>query len=182
MKEQDIITILANGGIVGMRTDTIYGILARADLPHVVERVYVLRKRNPEKPCIILIGDISQIDIFSISLSSSVKEKLSSLWPGPVSIIFNCPSEKFSYLHRGTYSLAFRLPNDEKLIRILKATGPLIAPSLNWEGHPPAETIEEAKKYFGDEIEYVDEGKVVGKPSKVVRYNDETDDFTIIRN
>ena len=45
--------------------------------------------------------------------------------------------------------IAFRLPAKKSLIEILKKTGPLVAPSANPEGQKPAQTILEAKKYFG---------------------------------
>lgn len=182
MHEQEIIKKLQEGHIVGMPTDTIYGMLGLAKNKYIVERIYGLRKRNPEKPCIILIGDMSQIKEFGIHLSESIFKKLEAYWPGPVSIIFDCPHESFSYLHRGTKSLAFRLPNNESLRTILRATGPLVAPSLNLEGFPIAETIEEAKKYFDNDIVYSDGGTIQGKPSKVIQYNTGTNDFTIIRD
>jgi L-threonylcarbamoyladenylate synthase len=53
---------------------------------------------------------------------------------------------------------------------LLKTTGPLVAPSANWEGHPPASTIAEAKRYFGKRVDaYVDIGPLRGKPSKLVQ-------------
>src|SRR5204863_149383 len=69
--------------------------------------------------------------------------------------------EKFEYLHRGTNTLALRLPKDESLQNLLKKTGPLIAPSANVEGLPPAKNITDAKKYFGDGVDlYIDGGEI----------------------
>jgi len=91
-------------------------------------------------------------------------------WPGPVSIVFNCLDDKFTYLHRGTKTLAFRLPAQAGLRKLLLKTGPLIAPSANKETFPPHETAEGAKKYFGDSIDlYIDGGEIKGKASKVIR-------------
>ncbi len=182
MEQKLLIQKLKQGEIVGMPTDTIYGLVGLASNTQTVEAVYTLRKRNKQKPCIILIGDISDVERFGIKLSDTTMQEIANYWPGPVSIIFDCPLEEFSYLHRGTQSLAFRLPDNPNLQAILRETGPLIAPSLNWEGEPPAETIDEARKYFGDSIDYVDGGRIIGKPSKVVRYSKETNDFTTIRD
>ncbi len=75
---------------------------------------------------------------------------------------------------RGTGSIAFRYPKDERLQEILKDTGPLVAPSANPEGMPPATTIEEAKKYFSESVDfYVDGGTRDAKPSSVIQFKDE---------
>lgn len=161
---------MKSGGIAVMPTDTIYGLVARAEDKEAVERVYSVRKRAPEKPCIILIGDEAELEKFGVVLSEEQKREIEKLWPGAVSIVLDVPGEEFSYLHRGTGTLAFRLPAQSDLRELLKQTGPLIAPSANPEGLPPAKNIREAKEYFGDEVDfYADGGEIGGRPSKLVR-------------
>ncbi len=162
--------ILKEDGVVTMPTDTLYGITGRAQNISVVERIYELRKRALQKPCIILIGNIDELKIFSINLSEEHKKILENYWPGPVSIILDCEDEKFSYLHRGTKTLAFRLPSPQPLRDLLLKVGPLIAPSANPEGLSPAQNITEAKEYFGNLVDlYIDGGELAGKASKLVR-------------
>ena len=168
--DSNLIKILGDGQVAIMPTDTIYGLVGRADRQDTVERIYKLRQRNPEKPCIILIGDIAELKKFSISLSGSQKSELSKLWPGPVSVILECKDEKFSYLHRGTHSLATRMPGSTELRELLLQTGPLLAPSANPEGLSPAKNIEEARKYFGDDVDlYINGGEISSKPSRLLR-------------
>ncbi len=176
----NLIKVLKDGGVAVMPTDTIYGIVGKAENLATVEHIYALRKRSPNKPCIILIGNISELDKFSISLSeqqqSKLKESLFTLsgveGSEPLSIILDCPDDSFSFLHRGTNTLAFRIPLDEGLRNLLLQTGPIIAPSANIEGMSPAQNIDEAKKYFGNEIGlYVDGGNITGKVSKVIKLN-----------
>lgn len=165
---------IKSSGIAVIPTDTVYGIVGRADNKNTVERIYETRRRNPERPCIILVGDVSQIKDFSVALSNLQEEKIKEFWPGPVSIIFDCFDEKFKYLHRGTNTLAFRLPQDLELREFLKESGPIIAPSANPEGYPTAKSIDEAKGYFGDAVDcYVDGGVRDGKPSKVIKIKDD---------
>lgn len=168
--DENLVDTLRENGVVVMPTDTIYGIVGRALSPSTVERIYGIRKRAPEKPCIILIGDISELAKFSINLSEWQQEKLSEFWPGPVSIIFDCPFEKFTYLHRGTKTLAFRLPNKEGLRDLLLKTGPLIAPSANTEKFPESETAQDAESYFGNKVDlYIDGGPIRAKASKLIK-------------
>jgi L-threonylcarbamoyladenylate synthase len=171
-KNTDLVKTLKGGGVVVMPTDTLYGILGLALSEPTVERIYKLRKRSPDKPCIILIGDISEFENFSVKLTKEQKVEMLKYWPGPVSIVLDCADKKFAYLHRGTKTLAFRIPAILGLRELLLETGPLIAPSANTEGLPPSENVEEAKMYFGDKVDlYIDGGVVQGKASKVIRLN-----------
>lgn len=171
MKSQ-IAELLKAGKIGVMPTDTIYGIVGSALNPETVEAIYKLRKRSSDKPFIILISFISDLQKFGIELSEQQEKFLQQNWPNPLSVILPVNNEKFNYLHRGKNSLAFRMPKDKKLLKLLEQTGPLVAPSANIEGDPPAETIDEAKKYFGGIIDfYLDMRKISEKPSTLIELN-----------
>lgn len=167
-KEQ--ILILKKGGVGIIPTDTLYGMVGSALIPGVVEKIYELRHRDLNKPMIILISSIEDLRFFNVKLNREDNNILNDIWPGKVSIVFECGLEKFHYLHRGKKSLAFRLPGDEYLRRILRETGPLVAPSANTEGKAPAKTIKEAKEYFGDNVQfYVEGGNLQSQPSTIIQ-------------
>ncbi len=156
-----------------MLTDTIYGLVGSALKLKTVERIYRLKKRDPKKPMIILIADLENLKIFNVKVDGPMKKIFKKFWPGPTSIILSCPDKKFEYLHRGTKTLAFRLPDDEGLIALLKKTRPLVAPSANIEGKKPAKNIVEAQKYFSDRIDfYIDDGQIKSKPSTLIKIED----------
>jgi L-threonylcarbamoyladenylate synthase len=160
--------LLREGAIGVIPTDTIYGICTSAFNKRAVEKIYALRKRNRKKPFIILIGDISDLKKFDIVLNFKEKKLLSKIWPSGVSIVLENKSKKFYYLHRGTNTLAFRLPKAKLINKILSVSGPIVAPSANWEGYPYSKTISEAKKYFGEKVFYLDRGKIVSKASSLI--------------
>lgn len=155
-----------------MPTDTIYGVVALASNREAVARLYRLRRNARRKPFIILIENARSLREFGIIISARQKEFLKKCWPGKVSIIFRCPSTRFNYLHLGTKTLAFRVPKNGKLLSFLKKTGPLVAPSANPEGKKPSETISEARRYFGNQVDrYVSAGRrLCGKPSTLVSF------------
>ncbi|MBA3732986.1 threonylcarbamoyl-AMP synthase [Patescibacteria group bacterium] len=159
----------SEGGVVVMPTDTIYGILGRAFDPKAVDKIYQIKKRTPDKPFIILIADISDLSKFSIQFSDTDKEIFYKIWPGPFSVEFEVNNETFTYRSFGK-KLALRLPDNDLLREIIRHTGPLVAPSANLEGEPPAKNIEEAKEYFGDGVDmYVDNGEILeGEPSTLI--------------
>jgi L-threonylcarbamoyladenylate synthase len=173
-----IIPTLKSGGVGILPTDTLYGMVGSALNKEAVARIYALRKRDTKKPMIILISNANEVAHFGIVLNAATKKFLKKAWPGKVSIVLSlrpirASLTKFSYLHRGTRSLAFRLPKTKILRELLKKTGPLVAPSANLQGKPPALTIEWAKRYFGDKVDfYVDIGKLAGEASTLATIRD----------
>ncbi len=167
-----ISSILSAGGIGVAPTDTIYGVLGSALLPETVLRIYRLRKRNLKKPMIVLVASLEDLRQFGVRFDARTKMILMKVWPGKVSVVLPVsPSKakKFSYLHRGTRTIAFRMPRPALLCKLIAQTGPLVAPSANIEGRPPARTIREAKEYFGNRVDlYLDGGRIASGPSTLM--------------
>jgi L-threonylcarbamoyladenylate synthase len=165
----EVISILNNGGIGIIGTDTLYGIVARANDASAVERLYTVRKRDPNKACIVLIADPGQI--WDKEEAEKRKDILEEHWPGPVSIILPASEKSPFHVHRGVGSIAFRVPADDNLRQLLFATGPLVAPSANPEGEIPADSVHQAIRYFGEMVDfYVDSGVCQNvSPSRLIR-------------
>lgn len=161
--------MLKRGGLAVIPTDTLYGIVVRALDRKAVKQLYRLRRHTPHKPFIILISSREDLAAFGIQPTAAASRFLQRVWPGKVSVILPCTGKKFSYLHLGTKTLAFRLPQSRRVRSLLKKTGPLVAPSANTEGKRPAETVAQAKEYFGDAVRvYISAGRLKGKPSALV--------------
>lgn len=164
---RNLITTLKGGGIAIVRTDTLYGIVARADDEAAVARVYAVKNRAPHKSCIILVGSAEQ----AYGNVEELEKDIKAMSDTPTSFLLEASSAPHWLLRQNTY-LAHRLPAIDWLRRVARETGPLIAPSANPEGEPPARTIDEAKAYFGDQVDfYLDGGEVPvdTPPSRLVR-------------
>jgi L-threonylcarbamoyladenylate synthase len=174
LADPQLIDCLNAGGVVVLPSDTVYGIMARASNRDAVERVYRLRGRAPQKPCIVLVADRWHITDTSL-WTDAYKKIADKYWPGPLSLVAPVTDKTPLYLHRGTHTLAYRIPDSTALRKLLAATGPLIAPSANTEGQPTATTLVEAQHYFGDAVDgYVDGGQIVGHaPSTVATIENE---------
>lgn len=171
---------LLKGDVVVIPTDTVYGIVAQAENQKSVEKVYRIKGRDDNKPFIVLISSLFDLEKFSIKLDKNAGQFLAKNWPAPLSVILPCPSEKFSYLHRGTNEIAFRMPAITGLRELISSVGPLIAPSANPQGEEPALVVEEAKNYFGDKVDiYVDGGILNSEPSTLIRF--ENGNVVVIR-
>ncbi len=155
------------GGVGVLPTDTLYGLVASIHQAEAVERVYSLKHRDVSKPCIILISDLSDLQLFAVDVEKYASH-FQEYWPGPVSLVVPV-GICHEHICRGGSDVAFRLPNDMWLRQLLKKSGPLIAPSANPEGEPPATTLVEAQNYFGDSVDfYVEGGLLSGAPSRLI--------------
>lgn len=160
--------LLKEGAIGVIPTDTIYGICGSALNKKTVATIYGLRKRNPDKPMIILISSFADLEKLNIKTKHWQKQILSKIWPAKISVVLNCPFNKFKYLHRSTNTLAIRMPQGKELNKILGISGPLVAPSANWEGCESAQTIAQAKKYFANKLFYYNQGKIKAEASTLI--------------
>lgn len=157
------------GEIAIIPTDTVYGVVARAIDPQAVARLYHLKRREG-KPGTLVAASVNQLVDMGIERHHLAAAE--ELWPGAVSVITPCDQNLF-YLHQGVNSLAIRIPDDSRLLELLRQTGPLLTSSANQPGEPPATTIAEAKAYFGDLVDwYEDGGFVHQEPSTVIKIVD----------
>lgn len=159
--------ILLAGGIGVLRTDTLYGLIARADDEAAVRRVYERKGRDDDKSPIVLIDSVDRL---YDEIDDAHQAYVADVWPGAVSVIIpsrNAPS----WIRRGNDSVAYRMPAIDALRQLVATTGPLIAPSANPQGMQPAMNVREARYYFGNTIDfYVDGGSVKDRrPSQLVR-------------
>lgn len=168
----EAVDIIMHGGVVVLPTDTLYGLCASAFDTDAIERIYDLKQRDPEKPLIVLISDIAQLEQFGVVVSLELEGRLRAYWPGAYSIILPTIDEQFEYIHRGANSIAFRYPDNQELLDLIAQTGPIVAPSANPEGMRPARNVEEARAYFGTDVDYYVEGEELhGKPSTLISFD-----------
>ena len=161
-----------DGSVGVIPTDTIYGIVVRAEDHQAVKRLYELKHRE-SKPGTLIAANIEQLE--SLGIKRRYLTAVAQYWPGPVSVIIPCADPNLAYLHQGQMSLAVRLPKDQSLQDLLIKTGPLLTSSANLPDQQPANTMAEAKNYFGSKIDFYIEGGDLSdhKPSTIIRIIDD---------
>lgn len=160
-----LVQLLKSGGIAVLRTDTLYGIVARAEDEDAVKRIYTIKGRSRDKPLIVLIA--SPEDAYDAHVSILQH----TTFTRPTTVVVDSPSAP-DWLRHHDGSLAYRIPANEELRLLLRRTGPLVAPSANPTNSPPARSIEEAQSYFTTQVDaYVDGGVVPedAAPSRIIR-------------
>jgi L-threonylcarbamoyladenylate synthase len=153
-------------------TDTVYGVVARATDQAAVARLYRLKRRD-NKPGTTIAANLEQLE--KLGLKRRYLKAVEQFWPGAVSVVIPVADPALSYLHQGKMSLAVRIPDDPQLNALLQKTGPLLTSSANQPGDPTSVTIQQAKDYFGDQIDfYIDGGDLSQhKPSTIIRIVDD---------
>ena len=146
---------LKAGGIAVVRTDTLYGIVALASDEQAVEKVFKAKGRDSSKQCIVLLADAEDAPG-----DHTIVAELTAKSSKPLTVIIPATNQP-DWLLRGGDSLAYRVVGDALLRDVIRAVGPIIAPSANPEGLPPAYDLAQAKAYFGDTVDvYIDGGTV----------------------
>lgn len=172
MKPSIVSADLLKPGSVGvLPTDTVYGLVCRASDVEAVARLYALKHREA-KPGTIIAANVEQL--VELGIPRRYLKPVEIYWPNSISIVVPI-GMSHKELHLGKMSLALRVPKDVKLQELLSITGPLLTTSANQPGEPVAETIEQARAYFGDEVDfYADGGDLSGnEPSTIIRVVDD---------
>jgi L-threonylcarbamoyladenylate synthase len=164
--------ILIPGAVGVIPTDTVYGVVARAEDQAAVKRLYELKHRE-NKPGTLIAANIE--DLEKLGMKHRYLKAVEQFWPGAVSVVIPAADPALTYLHQGKMSLAVRIPSDKKLQALLRQTGPLVTSSANDPGEPTATSVQQARDYFGDKVDfYEDGGDLSGRePSTVIRIIDD---------
>ncbi len=135
--------ILQNGGIVGIPTETVYGLAANAFDGDAVAKIFKAKGRPQDNPLIVHISDISQLGSVVSCVPDSVYTLAEKFWPGPLSIIMPKGERIPDEVSCGLDTVAVRMPSHPAARDIISAAGvPLAAPSANLSGSPSPTTAQ----------------------------------------
>jgi len=165
------IKILKNGGIVILPTDTAFGIGCRIDDQKAVERLFEVRKRAETKATPVLVSGIEMAGDYLQKIPDLVVEKLiKPYWPGALTIVLPCKTEKVSSLVRGGgETLGVRMPNNETILGIIKEVGvPILGTSANFAGDPTPYGFEDLNPELVKLVDFVLPGECSNKQASTV--------------
>ena len=163
---------LRDGKLVGIPTETVYGLAANALDGEAVKSIFAAKGRPADNPLIVHISDMSQIERFHLvrEIPDSAKKLMSAYWPGPLTIIMkkgDVPDE----VTAGLDTVAVRFPSHPVTQRIITAAQrPLAAPSANTSGKPSPTTAAHVLHDMNGRIPYIVDGGAceVGVESTVI--------------
>jgi L-threonylcarbamoyladenylate synthase len=163
--------IIKQGGVIAFRTDTFYGLGADPFNAVAVARVRALKGRDDDKPILLLISDISEVERLLIERTREFEQLAARFWPGPLTIVGKANTDLPEGITAGTGTVGVRLPADQSVRDLVRECGgALTATSANPAGLDPARSAEEVRSYFPEGLDLIIDGGFVTaiEPSTVV--------------
>jgi tRNA threonylcarbamoyl adenosine modification protein (Sua5/YciO/YrdC/YwlC family) len=160
---------IAQGELVVLPTDTVYGLAADAFSPTAVERLLEAKGRTRSSPPPVLIGSMDALGALAESVPDVVGALSTKFWPGGLTIILDAQPSLAWDLGDTLGTVAVRIPQHPLALELLAETGPLAVSSANLTGKAPANTAAEAKDQLGGRVSvYLEAGPVRGIASTII--------------
>jgi len=165
---------LSQGGIVGIPTETVYGLAADALNVDAVTKVFEAKNRPSFDPLICHVDRVEAMQALTCEpLSQAVRDLVEAFCPGPLTIILPKAEHVPDLVTAGLDTVGIRIPDHPMTLELLRTLGkPLAAPSANPFGYVSPTTAEHVVQQLGDRIDGVMDGGAcrVGLESTIVAY------------
>jgi L-threonylcarbamoyladenylate synthase len=165
---------LRAGELVGVPTETVYGLAADAFNSRACRRIFTAKRRPASDPLIVHIGTVE--DLPRVAAPNPAALRLAkAFWPGPLTLVLPKKPEVPGVVSAGRRSVAVRMPSHPLLLKLLRLAGtPLAAPSANPFGYVSPTTAEHVRRGLGLEIGLILDGgpSRIGLESTIVDVRD----------
>lgn len=129
--------LLTAGLLVGLPTETVYGLAVRADDPDAVARLYAAKGRPADNPLIVHVASVAGLEAVTTHLTPLAVRLLEHFAPGPLTVVLEAHPDLPSIVTAGLGTVAVRIPDHPVALEVLRRCGlPLAAPSANRSGRP----------------------------------------------
>lgn len=153
---KEVAEILNNGGIVGIPTETVYGLAANAYDMSAVAKIFEAKGRPQDNPLIVHIANMSELEVIAAEIPESAKKLAAAFWPGPLTMVLKRTEKIPASVSAGLDTVAVRMPSNEVARAIIETSGlPLAAPSANISGRPSPTTAQHVIDDLGGKIDAV---------------------------
>jgi L-threonylcarbamoyladenylate synthase len=163
---------LSNGGVVLVPTDTVYGLAVHPMRDDAAARVFAMKRRPRTRNLPIMVSSVGGLDGLGVEINEPARRLMAAFFPGPLSLALGLrPGRAPSWL-AGRVEVAVRVPDDDRVLAILDATGPLLVTSANIHEQTTAESVPSILATLdGAPDLVVDGGARQGVPSTLVNCN-----------
>lgn len=163
----EAIAVLRTGGVVGLPTDTVYGIAVALDTPGGVERLFAVKERPPERAIVAIVDSLDQVtDVVDVPAEARVLA--AACWPGGLTIVLPLRATSAgrdegarrlpAALTAGTASLGVRIPDHPTPRALAAAVGPIPTTSANRHGEPAATDAAAVQTTLGARLDLIVDG------------------------
>lgn len=178
MSEFDRInTVLSDGGVALLPTETVYGLACRADHKTAIDKIYMIKGRDFNKPLAVCVRDITQAETLGV-LNETARELAAQHWPGSLTIIIAAKpginlDQRCLSKNKDESIIALRCPDAAWRDQI---TAPFALTSANRSGEPDCTSYDAAMLEFGAEVDLSvpTDTPLSGAPSTIIAVDNET--------
>lgn len=151
--------LIRNGEIVGIPTETVYGLGADASNEEAVRRVFEAKGRPADNPLIVHLADFSQARDYTTSIPELAYRLAERFCPGPLTIVLPKNDRIPMITSGGLDTVGIRVPSHRVMHRIIELSGrPIAAPSANTSGYPSPTSAEHVMRDMNGKIAAVVDG------------------------
>ncbi len=149
---ENCVAQLAQGRTVAIPTETVYGLAALINLPQAIQLIFKLKERPSFDPLIVHIAKQSQLDQVVSAWPPLAAALAKAFWPGPLTLVLPKHPNLNPAITSGLDTVGVRMPDHALTLELIRATGPIAAPSANKFGHTSPTRAEHVKQEFEQEI------------------------------
>ncbi|MFN2581624.1 MAG: L-threonylcarbamoyladenylate synthase [Candidatus Dormibacteria bacterium] len=167
MQIEEIALVIERGGVVGIPTDTVYGLACDPLSSDALERVYAIKHRPAGLELTLLAATRDDVEQ-AVMFNAAARRLADRYWPGAVSIVASLRGRRYAIPRSGD-TLSVRIPDHPLLADLLRRTGPLATTSANRHGGEPGRTADDVRRALGHEVDAVlDGGPAGGRASSII--------------
>jgi tRNA threonylcarbamoyl adenosine modification protein (Sua5/YciO/YrdC/YwlC family) len=167
---------IRQGSVVGMPTDTFYGLAVDPYNLHAVERVYEIKERGRHKPLSLLIESVEQAEELAHELPDEFQMLAEKFWPGPLTIIVKAAPRLPLKVTANSGNIAVRMPDSAVALAVVRALKcPITATSANLAGALECTTAAGVVEQMGDRVQLVLDGGTTPRdvPSTIINLTED---------
>jgi tRNA threonylcarbamoyl adenosine modification protein (Sua5/YciO/YrdC/YwlC family) len=163
------VAVLRSGGIVGVPTDTVYGLAADPFRAGATDRLFQIKRRPRTFELPVLVADVEQALTLATNVPDVAARLMARWWPGALTIVLPRRPDLNADLGSDDATIGVRCPRHPVPLALCRAVGPIATTSANRHGEAPATRAEDLAAALGSWVEVVlDGGACAGDPSTVV--------------
>lgn len=152
------IALLQQGEVVAFPTETVYGLGASAFNPTAIAKIFQVKGRPIDNPLIIHISDFEMLSQVATEIPKVLEMLAAAFWPGPLTVVLKRHPRLPPVVSAGLDTVAVRMPQHPLARELIRAIGPIAAPSANLSGKPSATTAAHVRADFEGKIAAIVDG------------------------
>lgn len=150
---------LKSSNIIGIPTETVYGLAANALDEVAVQKIFKAKGRPQDNPLIVHISDLSELESLATDIPDIAYRIADKFWAGPLTMVLKKSNLIPNIISGGLDSVAVRLPEHKLARKLIRLCGfPIAAPSANISGSPSPTTAQHVFDDLNGKIPFIIDG------------------------